>query len=52
MFLHISSMAVYFYIIDEFDRKHWYMPDFKVNNQFIEIKGYHFFKSDGTMQNP
>lgn len=28
------------------------MPDFKVGNQFIEIKGDHFFKPDGTMRNP
>lgn len=33
-------------------KEHWYMPDFKVNDQFIEIKGDHFFKTDGTMQNP
>ena len=29
-----------------------YQPDFKVGNKFIEIKGDHFFKDDGTMQNP
>jgi hypothetical protein len=38
------------YVFD--GKEHWYMPDFKVNDQFIEIKGDHFFKADGTMQNP
>ena len=28
------------------------MPDFIVEGQIIEIKGDHFFKEDGTMQNP
>lgn len=37
----------------EFDKKeHWYMPDFKIDKQYVEIKGDHFFKDDGTMQNP
>ena len=34
------------------DKEHWYMPDFVVCGQYIEIKGDHFFKDDGTMQNP
>ena len=38
------------YIYD--DKEHFYMPDFKVEDQYIEIKGDHFFKKDGTMQNP
>lgn len=29
-----------------------YQPDFNVNGELIEIKGDHFFKEDGTMQNP
>jgi hypothetical protein len=30
----------------EFDGKTWtYFPDFKVNGQYIEIKGDHFFKN-------
>lgn len=33
-------------------KQHVYMPDFKVGRQFIEIKGDHFFKPDGTMRNP
>lgn len=33
-------------------KDHWYMPDFFVDSQYIEIKGDHFFKEDGTMQNP
>ena len=32
--------------------KHKYIPDFKVENQLIEIKGKQFLKSDGTFQNP
>ena len=36
-----------------FDGKcHQYMPDFIVEGQVVEIKGDHFFKEDGTMQNP
>lgn len=31
---------------------HNYQPDFLVERQYIEIKGDHFFKEDGTMQNP
>lgn len=31
---------------------HIYHPDFKVQNQLIEIKGNHFFKKDGTMKCP
>ena len=38
------------YIYD--GKEHFYMPDFKVEDQYVEIKGNHFFKSDGTMQNP
>lgn len=33
-------------------KTHRYMPDFKVGNKYIELKGDQFFKSDGTMQNP
>lgn len=37
----------------EFDGKcHKYIPDFKIKNEYVEIKGDHFFKEDGTMQNP
>ena len=32
--------------------KHYYFPDFVVDNKLYEIKGPHFFKEDGTMQNP
>ena len=32
--------------------KHIYEPDFIVENIYIEIKGDHFFKEDGTMCNP
>ena len=28
------------------------LPDFKLNDKFVEPKGAHFFKEDGTMQNP
>lgn len=34
------------------DIEHYYLPDFKVDNELIEIKGDHFFKEDGTMQCP
>lgn len=33
-------------------KTHYYFPDFIVKGQFVEIKGDHFFKEDGTMQNP
>lgn len=37
----------------EFNGKtHVYMPDFKVNDEYIELKGDHFLKEDGTWQNP
>lgn len=29
-----------------------YFPDFRIGSSFYEIKGRHFFKEDGTMQNP
>lgn len=32
--------------------QHAYEPDFIINGKFVEIKGDHFFKKDGTMQNP
>lgn len=33
-------------------KKHRYFPDFEIAGQVVEIKGDHFFKEDGTMQNP
>lgn len=33
-------------------KMHFYMPDFLIEGKIVEIKGDHFFKSDGTMQNP
>lgn len=33
-------------------KSHVYMPDFKVDGKFIEIKGDHFFNEDGSMKNP
>lgn len=33
-------------------KKHFYFPDFNVNGKLYEIKGEHFWKEDGTMQNP
>ena len=33
-------------------KTHVYEPDFLINKKIIEIKGDHFFKEDGTMQNP
>ena len=62
------EIALYIYLVDnkiefeyqpkisiqyEFDGNiHFYQPDFKIINRFYEIKGDHFFKKDGTMQNP
>lgn len=34
------------------NKLHLYFPDFLVDNKIVEIKGDHFFKKDGTMQNP
>ena len=31
---------------------HKYFPDFKINDEFIEIKGEQFLKEDGSWQNP
>ena len=37
----------------EFDGEvHTYEPDFIIEGTIVEIKGDHFFKEDGTMQNP
>ena len=33
-------------------KNHKYFPDFIVDGKYIEIKGDHFFKEDGTMYNP
>ena len=33
-------------------KEHRYFPDFNINGTLVEIKGDHFFKDDGTMQNP
>ena len=41
-----------FFIYEYNNKKHKYIPDFKINNKLIEIKGDYFFKSDGTMCNP
>ena len=42
--------ASFSYVVD--GKQHFYMPDFIVDGQYVEIKGDHFFKDDGTMQNP
>ena len=34
------------------DKQHFYMPDFKVQDQYVEIKGNQFFDKNGDMQNP
>ena len=31
---------------------HAYEPDFLIEGKLVEVKGDHFFKEDGTMQNP
>jgi len=33
-------------------KKHFYMPDFLVEDQLIELKGSQFLKEDGTWKNP
>ncbi len=33
-------------------KQHKFLVDFMYNDQYVEIKGDHFFKEDGTMQNP
>lgn len=33
-------------------KEHYYEPDFKVNNELIEIKGPHFFNEKGEFINP
>lgn len=34
------------------DKEYSYFPDFEIAGKLVEIKGDHFFKQDGTMQNP
>lgn len=34
------------------NKKHFYMPDFKVEDQFVELKGDQFFDESGKMINP
>lgn len=34
------------------NKKHYYFPDFEVDNQLYEIKGSQFLAEDGTWQNP
>ena len=37
----------------EFNGKQYqYNPDFLIDGKLVEVKGRHFFKEDGTMQNP
>lgn len=42
--------VVFYYECDE--KKHAYEPDFSIEGKLVEVKGDHFFKEDGTMQNP
>jgi hypothetical protein len=44
-----SPDKVYEYTFD--NKKYYYMPDFRIGDQYFEIKGDHFFK-DGKMINP
>lgn len=63
----IPELAFYIYNVDQnkniircpveyeyivFGKKHYYIPDFSVDNQVIEIKGNHFLNEDGTWHNP
>lgn len=63
----LPELAIWIYCIDNgievkrnpcyFDysfegKNHRYFPDFEINGQLVEIKGDHFFKENGTMQNP
>ena len=45
-----QSNASFKYVFN--GKNHIYCPDFKVGDIYFEIKGDHFFKDDGTMQNP
>ena len=38
------------YIVN--DNIHYYFPDFKINDEIIEIKGDHFFDNNGNFINP
>lgn len=40
---------IVFYFKDDFGKMHGYHPDFLVENKYIEIKGAHFFNSNGEM---
>lgn len=46
------SPNVTFTFLDNDGVKHSYHPDFRVENRYVEIKGSHFFNTDGTMRNP
>lgn len=44
--IHEPEKLQYF---DRFGNSHWYFPDFKINNRFIEIKGNQFYGSNGEV---
>lgn len=67
LFDSLPELAVYIYCVDhnitiyrpniKFEyyvqnKKHYYFPDFIIDNALVEIKGDHFFDSDGHMCNP
>lgn len=41
-----------FEYFDKNGNKHYYFPDFIVENEYIELKGCHFFSSNGKMRFP
>ena len=48
----IRNYTQYFKYIDIRGKIHRVYPDFIINGKFVEIKGGHFFKEDGTMYLP
>lgn len=34
------------------NKEHYYFPDFKINDELIEIKGDHFFDKNGNFRCP
>lgn len=35
--------------LDRYGNLHWYFPDFKINDEFIEIKGNQFYDNSGQV---
>jgi hypothetical protein len=48
----IRNQLMYFTFVDSRKRVYRVYPDFIINDKYIEVKGAHFFKQDGTMYCP